>query len=1318
MPGIVVFGRRWSVGSDDLVVPALPLVIIHLAWLAALAAIFTTVEFITDSTCSMELKDIILGYIVILLACIVVEGIITIISIRGSILDTEPRISMQYLLYVRIVVFISEFCWLIFGIRWIVRFYFSCEPDAARKALLGVSITNGFMILLGIISIWCTFDSAGRKWVKFKRYQESMKEKTHRSRRSGSARRNWRQRLIHPRIRQQHSQCQYMQRKAMRAYEESWDRRLGLMCCCVERKGRNKNSMSEIAQLFTEFFRDLDVVPSDVIAGLVLLRRYQKLRMEFTINQDVNDVHRYLSGVAVTPRTQFLQLGQPEVMNQYKQVIHYMKFAMAAYGWPLFMMMNTGTGLCRIVPYLRCCCCQQTCCDKSGKSDYELNDNCCQCNVVALKKISGLPDLDLIYVTYHVDIGETPFYVALDNKYKKIVICVRGTLSLQDVLTDLKADAETLPLDPVKEDWVAHKGMVQAAIYIKKKLKEDLILAKAFQKAKEQSEDKYDLVLVGHSLGAGTAAILAILLQQEYEDLHCYAYSPPGGLLSHECMEATKSYITSVVIAKDVVPRIGLHQMELLRTDLINIIKKSKNPKWKIIMKALCCSTASASQINYEDIREDLERDITKHPSDEQIGLTAHKPMFPPGKIILVVRKHSGKDSSCCGQNEPVYQAIWADNSDFQEVLVSPTMVNDHMPDNVLEALEKVLVNVAPPKPTRLLTESERKALLKHETSPGSPVSQQTLPVIHHGDQVQCLPVKSNVGHQLTSIPVDVYMNSNNAGWDAATEELLLSLDKQHLFPGLGHNPRLELMDLDSDWIQAPLATPEVLSAASSMSTLSRAGSIPKGEHKSETMSAKLATIQQSPEIRIRADNSGAGSVEQLEETENESEVLTKQENTLNESVSVGDFIKKSHLLKTELGYEGLAHASQGSLNNFLPSADVSIVNETEQVNSSNADTKNSQNPTDSSNTDSNKKHDDHDSVDFNENNKNLKEINHNTEEIEHYERHSPVESNQFGYLNPNEHYSAASFGYHPIHSNAAPYTSIEHDITTPYTSIEHDITTPYTSIEHDITTPYTSIEHGITTPYTSIEHDIATPYTSKEHDIAIPITSVEREHNNVTAEGNKSVPHHPPHKILHYSHSESRLKGLSEEYKMKRSTEEGDIAHLEDTSNVFVQDTGAGVKKTLKSRDSAPMFDKKLLPKIQSECKLSSVQEHETHAPENCDTDNTLNETKNELVEGDIENKIDNKTGIVEQVSLDNDNVFDTENSDRTCLINRDKCKDITFTDQGSHLNSPDEDDTRLFHSNSIHSTFANSSSGESEQRLSLLSSNSEDLPIVETDV
>lgn len=41
----------------------------------------------------------------------------------------------------------------------------------------------------------------------------------------------------------------------------------------------------------------------------------------------------------------------------------------------------------------------------------------------------------------------------------------------------------------------------------------------------------YGLIVVGHSLGAGTAAILSFLLRPQYPTLKCFAYSPPGGLL-------------------------------------------------------------------------------------------------------------------------------------------------------------------------------------------------------------------------------------------------------------------------------------------------------------------------------------------------------------------------------------------------------------------------------------------------------------------------------------------------------------------------------------------------------------------------------------------------------------------------------------------------------------------------------------------------------------------------------------------------------------------------------------------------------------------
>lgn len=39
---------------------------------------------------------------------------------------------------------------------------------------------------------------------------------------------------------------------------------------------------------------------------------------------------------------------------------------------------------------------------------------------------------------------------------------------------------------------------------------------------------------------------------------------------------------------------------------------------------------------------------------------------------------------------EPVYQALWAGPCDFDEVLISPVMIQDHMPDNMLRALNKV----------------------------------------------------------------------------------------------------------------------------------------------------------------------------------------------------------------------------------------------------------------------------------------------------------------------------------------------------------------------------------------------------------------------------------------------------------------------------------------------------------------------------------------------------------------------------------------------------------------------------------------------------
>lgn len=64
---------------------------------------------------------------------------------------------------------------------------------------------------------------------------------------------------------------------------------LSLACCRLVFHlflfGFFQDAYSEIAYLFAEFFRDLDIVPSDIIAGLVLLRQRQRAKRSAVLDE-------------------------------------------------------------------------------------------------------------------------------------------------------------------------------------------------------------------------------------------------------------------------------------------------------------------------------------------------------------------------------------------------------------------------------------------------------------------------------------------------------------------------------------------------------------------------------------------------------------------------------------------------------------------------------------------------------------------------------------------------------------------------------------------------------------------------------------------------------------------------------------------------------------------------------------------------------------------------------------------------------------------------------------------------------------------------
>lgn len=849
-----MFGRRWSVGSDDMVVAAVFLAILHLVWIAILSVVVVMVRYDENVACSRDLRDHALGYLVILSGCVIIEGCIAFVSMRGTILVTKPRASMQYLLYIRLLILVVEVVWLIMGVVWIVQHYASCSASVAKRAVLGIVICNWTIVLCVLFITWCTFDSAGRSWVKMKHYQDNMHmhkhstEHAHHLRQVNEGRRrSWRQRI-----------CFFslapIDREAILMYEQSWYRRCTMLFCCLS-KSRYSGTFDEVTKLLAEFFRDLDVVPSDIVAGLMLLRKQQKRERMCIVSQKRNDVYQFLSGVAITPHTKFVSLKNPKMLAEFKAALYYLHYSIAAYGWPIYLLMHRSTGCCKLLPSLRCCGCCCCCCCVYTRHEYThiIDDNCCSCHLAAIRKLSGLDSRNIVYANCHVEVGETSFFIALDHDKRKVIISIRGTLSLKDILTDLQAECEVLPVTPKHDEWLGHKGMVQAALYIKRKLQEEGLLSQAF--SDEQSEDSsdYGLVIVGHSLGAGTAAILAILLHENYPSLHCYAYAPPGGLLSATCVEDTKSFITSVVVGKDVVTRMGLYQMESLRQDVLDLIKKSSTPKWQIIGTIMCCLMQHQEEERDEEAAlqtcQPLRTDRRFiHPMDSRVGLTTHTPLFPPGKIIHVVRSHPKNIRGRCHKEKPVYQAIYTRNIDFDEVLISPTMLTDHLATNILKAMEKVLTNMSPTKPVRRLPESERRAQLS------SLLEEDELDLSHqvgdslctNGDFSQSIGVFNDI--------------SDSSNCESIMPQHATSLRTKTPPSTSSQRPEFTLDLLSDDWVgHAPLATPETLSETSSfgsLASLQRQSSL-QGDHaRVKTEFVKLETITQSPLRQSHADGS------------------------------------------------------------------------------------------------------------------------------------------------------------------------------------------------------------------------------------------------------------------------------------------------------------------------------------------------------------------------------------------------------------------------------------------------------------------------------
>ncbi|NXL89772.1 DGLB lipase, partial [Alectura lathami] len=645
---------RWSPCSGHLSFPTVTSVtLLSCRWIGILV-LYTVHKGQFSCPGGGLLHSYLLVLLALLAAIICTLSALVYVSMQGTISNPGPRKSLPKLLYTRLLLYLPEFVWAVVGAVWVSDSSVHCESTVIN-VVIGTVIASWVIIVFTIIGVLIVFDPLGGKKTFY------LTDGVNRNLES--------------------SQSGQLLYNVKNTATRVWEKRIRLMCCCIVQDDDHRVAFTSIAELFRAYFSDTDLVPSDIAAGLILLHQEQD-KME---------------GCPKEPEEVLCHSPSPSVADdldvELENAAHYMLFAAAAYGWPYYIYTNPCTALCK----LNGDCCRNRPADSditgSGRHNFHFG---------SILNITGLQYRDFIHISFHNKIYEIPFFVALDHKKEAIVVAVRGTLSFEDILTDLSADCEDLTLEDVLENGFVHKGITQAANYIYQKLINDGILNQAFTIAPE-----YKLVIVGHSLGGGTASVLAIMLRNSFPTLKCYAFSPPGGLLSKALADYTKHFIVSIILGKDLVARLSMPNMEDLKRRIVRIVANCNRPKYQILLRGCWYEVFGGDPDNFPTELDGRNQDALTQPLLAEESLMVHRspsynaldgeshlhspPQYPhlylPGKIIHIVE---GSSSRRLCSSDVKYTANWSNETAFSSILISPKMITDHMPDVVLNALNSL----------------------------------------------------------------------------------------------------------------------------------------------------------------------------------------------------------------------------------------------------------------------------------------------------------------------------------------------------------------------------------------------------------------------------------------------------------------------------------------------------------------------------------------------------------------------------------------------------------------------------------------------------
>ncbi|CAB4011176.1 Sn1-specific diacylglycerol lipase beta [Paramuricea clavata] len=629
MPSLTLFGRAWRFGSDDFTFPGVAGVLLRGSWLIILSVIFgISYGDIPDCNEGKLAKVYFWMMIPLLLIEFITEIIITAISMRGCVMDTAQRSSITKFIYMRLVMFVPEIGLTLAGSVWIFNPGSDCDTDIVWSIRVLIGFQWAVLIIV-LIFVAILFNPMGKV---------DSEGKT----------------LFH----------------STTAFQQAIESQLENTCCCPGASaGNQRQAFSDIARGLAAVFSDVDLVPSDIAAGLILLNREQSRKAQ-----------EEREGSRQWVKDRLVAVDDTDTWGKFDESYYFYYFALGSYGWPLYCYMHPCCGLCQLCKVCKCGCAQMF------RGIVVEGDECCKANTSGL--ISQLPskdDVEQVFTSFKNDVYQTAFCVCIDHNYKKVVVSVRGTLSLKDVLTDLTAETDDLELvcdKGCEEKCFGHRGMAKSARFIMTKLEQENILGSIFLRYPD-----YSLVIVGHSLGAGTGAVLALLMKERYENLKCFAYSPPQ-VLNLKAAKYCEDFVTSVIVGNDVISRLSIHSVDILKKEIVDALQHCQMPKyqillggcWRILCECFCDCSNDAGETSHLLGRDDnfvynvnVDTNEVPTPDTDQF-----EKLYCPGRILHLIERKS------------TFDLIHGDRDAFEKIAIVPNMISSHVPDNVKKAFDVV----------------------------------------------------------------------------------------------------------------------------------------------------------------------------------------------------------------------------------------------------------------------------------------------------------------------------------------------------------------------------------------------------------------------------------------------------------------------------------------------------------------------------------------------------------------------------------------------------------------------------------------------------